>query len=521
MKPKTVIIYVRLSRDSDTSTSVASQTAACEAYAAQRGWRVLFIAEDVDVSGASRLEGRKGMARVLAALDQADFLLAAKLDRYARSVLEFSRLLRAADRCDVTLITADGSLNPDTSRFMVNLLSSFAEYERDVIKARITASKKHLRSVGRWLGGAAPYGYKLIKRDGGTYLDVDPEAAAIVRDCAEKLTKHGASMTGLMHDLNARGVLPPADHARQRDGRKTRGTKWSTTTLRDVMISPAARGFLVHAAPGKPRSALNLLPVLDAKGEPHRVGPELLDADTWATVREVTDRRAVGRGKARTGKALLLHVAACSECSGPMYHQKRLVKGVDYSTYVCKNGVGKTGIHASNIIQASRLDTQVEAEFIKTFGRFGLMIEIATGGQDVSREIHETEEALDNLSGNLSALPAGGRAAQTVIGQIAALEEKLETLLIADAVPTRTEWVRTGKSLADEWAARDKDGRNAMLRDFGAAATVTPMPKTGERRFSENRTSVVFEGPAWFQEDPAAAELAAIAAVESEYLKAM
>ncbi|MEW2488593.1 recombinase family protein [Streptomyces sp. NPDC048411] len=198
MRPKTVIIYVRLSRDSDASTLVASQTEACEAYAAQRGWRVLFVTDaDVDVSGASKLEDRPGMARVLAALSSADYVLAAKLDRYARSVLEFSRLLRAAEESGATLVTADGTLSPETSNLVVHVLSAFAEYERDMIKARITASKIHLRSVGRWLGGAAPYGYKLTKRNGGTYLEIGPEAAAIVRDCAEKLTKHGASLTGL------------------------------------------------------------------------------------------------------------------------------------------------------------------------------------------------------------------------------------------------------------------------------------------------------------------------------------
>ncbi|MFJ1579216.1 recombinase family protein [Streptomyces sp. NPDC088182] len=520
MRKPACVIYVRLSRDSDASTSVASQTAACEEYAARNGWRVLFIADDVDVSGASRLENRKGMARVLDALDEADFVIAAKLDRYARSVLEFSRLLRATDDCDATLVTADGALNPDTSRFMVNLLSSFAEYERDVIKARITASKKHLRTVGRWLGGAAPYGYKLIKRDGGTYLDIDPDAAAILRDCAEKLTRHGTSLTSLMRDLNARGVPSPADHARKRDGRKTRGAKWSTTTLRDVLITPAARGFLVQAAQGKPRSALYLVPVLDAKGEPHRVGPELFDADTWTTVREAIDRRAVGRGKTRTGKALLLHVAACSECSGPMYHQKRMVKERDYSTYVCPNGVGKDGIHASNVIQASGLDGQVESAFLARFGRFHLMTEVASGGQDVSREIHETEQALDNLSGNLASLPAGGRAAQTVIGQIAALEEKLEALLKVDAVPLRTEWVRSDQTITDEWTVRETEGRNAMLREFGAVVTVAPLAKSAERRFSVGRSVVTVEGPAWVMDDPAAAELAAIAAVESEHQKA-
>ncbi|MEW2191205.1 recombinase family protein [Streptomyces microflavus] len=517
MRKPTCIIYVRLSRDSDASTSVASQTAACEEYAARNGWRVLFIADDVDVSGASRLENRKGMARVLAALDEADFVIAAKLDRYARSVLEFSRLLRATDECAATLVTADGALNPDTSRFMVNLLSSFAEYERDVIKARITASKKHLRTVGRWLGGAAPYGYKLVKRDGGTYLEIDPEAADILRDCAEKLTQHGASMTSLTRDLNSRGVHSPADHARKRDGRKTRGTKWSTTTLRDVMITPAARGFLVQAAQDKPRSALHLVPVLDAKGEPHRVGPELFDADTWTTVRKAIDRRAVGRGKTRTGKALLLHVAACSECSGPMYHQKRMTKGLDYSTYVCPKGVGKYGIHDSNVIQASGLDGQMESEFLARFGRFHLMTEVAIGGQDVSREIHETEQALDNLSGNLASLPAGGRAAQTVIGQIGSLEEKLKALLKIDAIPLRTEWVRSDLTVTDEWASRDVEGRNAMLREFGAVVSVSPLAKSAERRFSVARSAVTVEGPAWVRDDPAAAELAAIATVESEH----
>lgn len=468
---------------------------------------MLFVAEDVDVSGASRLEDRAGMGRVLDALRGADFILAAKLDRYARSVLEFARLLRAADDSGAVLVTADGTLSPDTSKLVVHVLSAFAEYERDMIKARINASKNHLRSVGRWLGGAAPYGYRLIKRDGGTYLDIDADAAAIIRECAEKLTRHGASLSGLTRELNERGVPSPADHARQRDGRKTRGAKWSTTTLRDVLITPAVRGFLVQSAPGKPRTARNLVPVLDASGEPHRVGPELLDADTWATVRSAVDARAVGRGVTRTGKALLLHVARCSECDGPLYHQKREVDGQDYSTYVCPQGVGKHGAHASNIVQSSRLDRQAEADFLKRFGILNLMTEVASGGRDVTREIRDTEEALDNLSGNLAALPAGGRAAQSVIGQIASLETKLETLRREDQIPVRTEWVTTGRTIADEWQARDTAGRNALLHDFGAVVAVAPLAKGAERRFSEGRATVEFEGPAWFRNDPAAAAL--------------
>lgn len=56
-----------------------------------------------------------------------------------------------------------------------------------------------------------------------------------------------------------------------------------------------------------------------------------------------------------------------------------------------------------------------------------------------------------------------------------------------------------------------------MLRAFGAVITVSPLAKTAERRFSEKRSVVTVEGPAWVTDNPAAAELAAICAVETEH----
>ncbi|GAB4006702.1 recombinase family protein [Nocardioides ultimimeridianus] len=511
----TVIIYLRLSRDSDSSTSIAAQRRRCMAYAKARGWRVLFVSdEDVDVSGAKRLEDRPGMARVLAALPSADYVLAWKLDRYARSVLEFSRLMHAAEEARTSLVTEDGTLSPETSKLVVQVLSAFAEYERDMIKARIAGNKEHLREVGSWLGGAAPYGYKIVRRGRGAYLDLDPESAAVARECADRLIHHGATLAGLARELDERGILPPADHARKRDGRPVRGTKWSPTTLRDVLISPVARGYLVKADPNKPRTALHLVPVLDADGTPHRVGPELLDSATWAAVRDVIESRSVGRGSSRAGRAMLLHVASCALCDGPMYRQTRAVNGVDYSTYVCPNGIGKHGSHESNIVQSAGLEAQVEDAFLRAFGRTVLMSPAITEGRDVGREIRETEEALDNLAGNLAALPPGGRSAQTVTGQITALEARLENLQREAEVPTRREWISDGTTVAEEWRSRDTIGRNTLLRDFGTRVAVTPLPRSAERRFTRDRSEVTFDGPAWFREDPALAELEAIARVE-------
>lgn len=512
MRQPTCIAYVRLSRDSEASTSVASQTAACREYADRNGWRVLFVAEDVDVSGASKLEDRPGMARVLAALSSADYVISAKLDRYARSVLEFSRLLHATEDSGTILVTADGTLSPTTSKLVVHVLSAFAEFERDQIKARITTSKEQLRAEGRWLGGAAPYGYRIVQRDGGKYLAIDDVAAAVVRDVADRLINKGATLSGITRSLNENGVLPPADHARQRDGRPIRGAKWSTTTLRDVLITPAVRGWLCQAPADKPRCAANLVPVLDAKGEPQRVGPELLNAATHDTLCSVIAQRAVGRGSKRTGKALLLHIAECAECGGPMYHQKRAVRGKDYSNYVCPNGVGKHGGHVSNIVNAAGLEQQVSADFLRRFGFFNQMREVVHAGRDVQREIREVEAALDNLGAQLEKLT--GAAADVVGQRMNSLAEKLANLRAHDAEPAGSEWVPTGRTVAEEWAQRDTDGRRSMLVELGAMVTVKPLQAGAERRFSEERASVDFEGPAWWLADPAAAE--AYAAVEWE-----
>jgi DNA invertase Pin-like site-specific DNA recombinase len=287
---KTVVIYDRLSR-LFAEEAPDHRIAACRAFAEARGWKVVHVATDTNVSGASKLEDRPGMREVLDWLPRTDYVLAAKLDRYARSVLEFQRLLRVAADTRTTIITADGVVSPENSSIVINVLAAFAEYERDMITARITASKEHFRAKGNHLGGLAPYGYQVTGPINDKRWAIDETAAAIVRECADRLINRGASLSGLARELNERGVLPPADHARQRDGRKLRGGRWHSTTLRDVLYTHAVRGWLVQATPGKKRSALTNTPVLDAAGKPVEVGPSILDGETSLQAAAQCERR--------------------------------------------------------------------------------------------------------------------------------------------------------------------------------------------------------------------------------------
>lgn len=521
MRQPTCVIYDRLSR-LFAEEAPDHRIAVCRAYADARGWKVVHVAIDTNVSGASKLEDREGMREVLSWLPRADYVLAAKLDRYARSVLEFQRLLRAADATRTTVVTADGVVSPENASIIINVLAAFAEYERDMITARITASKGYFRQRGNHLGGLAPYGYTVSGPVNDKRWVLDEPAAAIVRECADRIVNHGASLTGLTRELNERGVLPPAEHARKRDGRKLtprrdgkkhQPPRWHSTTLRDVLYTPAVRGWLVQAVPGKKRGAIHNQPVLDAKGEPVSAGPEILSAEVWSAVRAVIDGKSKGRGSERTGKALLLHVALCSECEGPMYRQRREVNGKDYSTYVCRNGVGKRGIHKPNVITAHYLDELVTADYLKRFGTFALMRWTEPDGSAVL-QLSEISGQIERLAGNLKQLDPSGTAARVVIGQLNALEARQRELQ-AEAEHAVGRWVDAGGTIAEEWQRRDDEGRRALLTDLGARVIVRP-PTPGEpKRFDANRVNPTYQGPAWWRDlDPANAHLEAISREE-------
>ncbi|MFI0219153.1 recombinase family protein [Streptomyces lydicus] len=496
----TCVIYDRLSR-LFAEEAPDHRISACRAYAEQRGWNVVHVATDTNVSGASTLESRPGMREVLAWLPRVDYVLAAKLDRFARSVLEFQRLLDAAKSTRATVVTADGMVSPENSSLIVNALASFSQYEREMIQSRIVASKQHFRAKGNHLGGLAPYGYAVTGPVNAKRWVVDETAAAILRDAADRLTNHGGSLTGLARELNERGVLPPAEHARQRDGRKLRGQGWHSTTLRDVLYTPAVRGWAVMATPGTRRSALTIQPVLDSEGMPVAAGPAILDAETWSAVRAIIDGKSVGRGAPRGGKSLLLQVAVCSECGASLYRQRREVKGVDYSTYVCRDAVGKHGIHRPNVVTARYLEEMVTADYLERWGFFSLQRWQEADGSAVL-QLSEVSGQLDNLVGSLASLPAGGRAAQRVTTQITALEERM-TVLEAEAAHAVGRWVDAGGTVADAWAQRDTDGRRSLLEDLGARVVVRPATPGAPKRFDPARVDVAFQGPAWVRDtDP-------------------
>ncbi len=197
-------VYTRKSSEEgleQSFNSLHAQREACEAYIlSQRheGWQLL--AEPYDDGGFSggTME-RPALKRLLedVAAKKVNTIVVYKVDRLTRSLTDFARIVEAFDKQGVSFVSVTQQFNTTTSmgRLTLNVLLSFAQFEREVtgerIRDKIAASKRK----GMWMGGVVPLGYTLADRR----LLVHPEEAGVVQEiysmylelrCVSRLKEH-------------------------------------------------------------------------------------------------------------------------------------------------------------------------------------------------------------------------------------------------------------------------------------------------------------------------------------------
>src|SRR5207249_5767864 len=139
--------YVRISKLDERTTSPARQREAIKRLCEARGWELVKVYEDLDVSGYQKSAKRPGLDRMLARLDETDAIVFWKLDRLARGVQKFYEILK---RCEAANVAVVSTAEPfDTSspmgRAMVGITAIFAELESDIISERAKSMHAHLR----------------------------------------------------------------------------------------------------------------------------------------------------------------------------------------------------------------------------------------------------------------------------------------------------------------------------------------------------------------------------------------
>lgn len=193
-------IYTRKSSEEGLDmefNSLDAQREACEAYIASQkseGWVALRDRyDDGGFSGGTLV--RPALKQLISDIEAGliDVIVVYKIDRLSRSLMDFSRLVEVFDRNGVTFVSVTQSFNTTTSmgRLTLNILLSFAQFEREVIGERIRDKVAASRKRGIWMGGYVPMGYDVKDRK----LVVNEAEAATVRMIFERFAALGSAST--------------------------------------------------------------------------------------------------------------------------------------------------------------------------------------------------------------------------------------------------------------------------------------------------------------------------------------
>ena len=241
-------IYTRKSSEEGLEqdfNSLHAQREACEAYIASQkheGWVTLTDPyDDGGISGGT-LE-RPGLKRLMQDIEAGlvDQIVVYKIDRLTRSLADFARLVDRLDSANASFVSVTQSFNTATSmgRLTLNVLLSFAQFEREVtaerIRDKIAASKKK----GMWMGGMVPLGYDA---DGRT-LKINEGEAQTVRELYALYQKH----------RTIRGVKDAADTKGLRSKRRQTaagimkgGTPFDRGHIYQILTNPIYAGRIRH-----------------------------------------------------------------------------------------------------------------------------------------------------------------------------------------------------------------------------------------------------------------------------------
>ena len=208
-KPTRAVAYLRVSTEKQVEEGVSldAQRAKVEAYAALYG--IALVAVEVDAGRSAKTLERPGLQRALGLLrsGKAEALLVVKLDRLTRSVRDLADLVDGyfTERRRWTLLSVEDQIDTRTAagRMVVNMLGVVGQWEREATGERTAAAMAHKAAAGEYIGGAAPYGWR-VGPDGVRLVEEAEEQAVLT--LARDLRGAGLSLRAVAAELDRRGL---------------------------------------------------------------------------------------------------------------------------------------------------------------------------------------------------------------------------------------------------------------------------------------------------------------------------
>jgi DNA invertase Pin-like site-specific DNA recombinase len=338
---KRCAIYTRKSSEEGLEqefNSLQAQSEACEAYIrSQRheGWVLARTRYDDGGFSGGNME-RPALQQLLADIQggRIDIIVVYKVDRLTRSLADFARLVEIFDAQGVSFVSVTQQFNTTSSmgRLTLNVLLSFAQFEREVtgerIRDKIAASKKK----GMWMGGNVPLGYDASERS----LAVNPAEAETVR-CIFALYRELGCVRRVKEEADRLGLR--TKHSTTASGTERGGRSFSRGHIYHLLSNPIYIGEIAHKGQLYPGQH-----------------PALIDAETWTAVRDQLVTNATNhRRKADAAEPSLL-AGLLTDARGERFTPSHAVKkGRRYRYYVSTALITEAGTDQS---QGWRLPAQ-------------------------------------------------------------------------------------------------------------------------------------------------------------------
>jgi len=403
-------IYTRKSTEEGLDqdfNSLDAQREAAEAYIQsqrQEGWEALPDRyDDGGYSGGSM--DRPALKRLLAALEarQADCIVVYKVDRLSRSLLDFAKIMELFDRHGVSFVSVTQQFNTSNSlgRLILNVLLSFAQFERELISERTRDKLSAARRKGKWIGGHPVLGYDIDPRGGR--LVVNAEEARRVKRIFELYLEYG-TLLSVLNELDRRGWR--MKRWTTQDGATRGGKPFTKAALHILLTNVVYTGRVNHKGTIYP-------------GEHEAI----IDQATWDRVQEKLERNGQTSGAEHRNKcgALLRGLLHCATCGTPMIHNWTARKSKRYRYYVCYAAQQRGWEHCETKSVSAPMIESAVFEAIRTLG----------STPEVARET--ARQAREQVARKIDELQHEGEAAQQDFRR---LNEELGRLA-GDDSPTR------------------------------------------------------------------------------------
>lgn len=342
-------IYTRKSTseglDSDFNT-LDAQREACEAYIASQkheGWTVLTTGYDDGGFSGGSME-RPALERLMADIEagQIDCIVVYKVDRLSRSLLDFARMMQLFEQKQVHFVSVTQHFNTADSmgRLTLNILLSFAQFEREIIGERTRDKIAAQRKKGKWPGGWQVLGYD-VDKDNKT-LVVNEEEAQQVREIFDLYLKH-ESLIATASQANRRGWTTKRWITAK--GKAMGGKAFDKSNMNYLLMNETYIGRVRH-------KQISYEGLHDA----------IIDQEIWKRVQTLLHRNARTKGAYTRNRyhALLKGLLRCKSCNAAMIHSACNRDNRQYRYYVCTKAQKRGhGICATKSVKAESIERAV------------------------------------------------------------------------------------------------------------------------------------------------------------------